>query len=467
MLHTDSVDLSKIKEESRLNPKYFRFLKERNKLVKSSSIKFLRLGDKRVTKIITDGEHQAINLYEQDKIEDGIRYLYVHNVKEGIIDLTDSLYISRKDHERLKRSQLNKGNVLLTIVGTIGKSAMVYDCIDEANIPRNISKIVVNEENILPEFLVAFFLSQFGREQSVYTSGGNLQGLLSLTKVRSMVVPVPDISIQHKIGDVYLEALDKETEAIKLIGEAKNHFYEKLAIDFTQFKKRIFFQTDWDELNESDLWTPMYRFPLFLEIEDALRSKWKVKKIVELFDVTKGHEVGSANYYDFFVRKEGSVPFVRTSDMVNYEIDQDPDYFIPYEIYEELNQDLKTSDILFTNDGKIGEVSILTKSDKCIIQSHIKALRIKKDVSIDPYYVFIPLMIKEIGGFQCKRFTVIQSTIPTISNRINDIIVPIIDDEDMIHIATLVKKAFALKDQKKKLLRTMKVEMNQLLEYKQ
>ncbi len=72
---------------------------------------------------------------------------------------------------RLSRSKLNKYDVLLTIVGSIGKSAMVYDYLDEANIPRNIAKIVINPEKIYPGFLVAFFLSQFGMEQSYYSSG--------------------------------------------------------------------------------------------------------------------------------------------------------------------------------------------------------------------------------------------------------------------------------------------------------
>lgn len=466
MLYIDSLSMNRIKEEGRLNPKFFRFLRKRDNLIESSSSEFIKLGDKRVTRRITDGEHQAIDLYEEDEIIDGIRYLYVHNIKEGIIDLTDSLYISQTDNERLERSQLNRKNVLLTIVGTIGKSAMVYDHMDEANIPRNISKIVVNEETILPEFLVAFFLSQFGREQSIYTSGGNLQGLLSLTKVRSMVVPILDMDVQRKIGEIYLEALDKETESLKLINEAKEYFYEKLGIDFSAFETKKFFHTDFTELRNSDLWTPMYRFPLFLEVENVLKARWEVKSVEELFDpIIKGNEVGSANYYDLFARKEGYVPFVRTSDMVNYEVDQDPDYFIPHEIYEDLSQGLKAHDILFTNDGKIGKVAILTESDKCIIQSHIRALRIKKESTIDPYYVFIPLITKEIGGFQCRRFTVIQSTIPTISNRIKDIIIPIIDDRDMKHIAKLVKKAFALKNQKKKLIRNMKSEMNQLIDY--
>lgn len=466
MLHINIISLSTIQTEGRLDPKYFRFNEKREDLIHNSSINFHRIGDEYVTKKVTDGEHQAINLFKKGEKGADIRYLYVHNIKEGVVDLTDSLYINKNIHEkRLKRSQLKKGNVLLTIVGTIGKSAMVYDYLGEANIPRNISKIVVNEDNIYPEFLTAFFLSQFGREQSFYSSGGNLQGLLSLTKLKNMFTPVPDKKTQEKIGKIYLEALELETESLNLIQSAIDYFYQKLGINFDKFLKEKYYDTDMSDLESSDFWCPIYRYPMYLKIEEKIKTKWKTKKIGKIFDIKKGNEVGSSNYNNFIFKEKDQIPFVRTSDIVNYEIDQDPDFFIPKEIYEDLNQDIKPGDILFTNDGKIGEVSIITDTDKCIIQSHIKRLRLKDKEELDPFYIFLPLIIQEIGGYQSKRFTVIQSTIPTISNRIENISIPILNKKDMEHISGLVREAFELKDQKKTLFKKLKKDMDILLGY--
>lgn len=466
MLHINNIFLETIEDEGRLDPKYFRFNEKREDLIKNSSMNFHKIGDKYVTNKVTDGEHEAIKLFKKGEEGADIRYLYVHNIKEGIIDLTDSIYINKELHEnKLKRSQLKKGNVLLTIVGTIGKSAMVYDYLGEANIPRNIAKIVVNEKNICPEFLTAFFLSQFGREQSFYSSGGNLQGLLSLTKLKNMYVPIPEIEHQKEIGKVYLKALNLETESLNLIKTAINYFYDKLDIEFEKIITKKFFNTDLSDLKNSDFWCPVYRYPSYLETEKEIQSKWKTKKIGAIFDIKKGNEVGSANYNNFIFKENSHVSFVRTSDIVNFEIDQDPDYFIQNEFYEDLNQDIKPGDILFTNDGKIGQVSIITDSDHCVIQSHIKRLRLKENIELDPYYIFLPLMIPEIGGYQSKRFTVIQSTIPTISNRIENISIPIINKEDMEHIGGLIKSAFDLKDQKKILLKKIKYEMDNLLDY--
>jgi type I restriction enzyme S subunit len=464
VLHIENVMAKTVQLEERLNPAYFRFINKRDELIKSSSLQFRKLGDKDIA-FVTDGEHQMISLYEEDEPEAEVRYLYVHNIKEGIVDLNDSLYISRKDHERLKRSRLQAGYVLLTIVGTIGKAAEFYDYIPEANMPRNIAKIVVNNDKLFPEFLTTFFISQLGREQSFYCSGGNIQGLLSLTKLKSMYVPVPEKSKQNEIASMYKQALDMETEALDLIRKAREIFLHYLDIDFSKFKDKKFFQASLKELQDSNLWIPIYRFPKFLEIIDELRSKWKVMNIGKIFDKEKGFEVGSANYYDFVFRRSSYVPFVRTSDMVNFDVDHEPDYFVPSEIYEDLNQDIKNGDILFTNDGKIGEVSMVTESDKFVIQSHIRRLRVKDDVRLDPYYLFIPLTTKEITKYQCQKLTVVQSTIPTLSTRIDDIILPILDDGVMENIARLVRQAFHLKDQKKVLLKKVKKNMDDLLGY--
>lgn len=465
MLYTNKFAINIIKQEGRLNPSYFRFFDERDRLMNGTSTNFKRLGDKSVSKQITDGEHQAIDLYQKGEINADIRYLYVHNIKNGIIDLNDSLYISQKDHIRLTRSKLNKYDVLLTIVGSIGKSAMVYDYLDEANIPRNIAKITVNPEKIYPGFLVAFFLSQFGMEQSYYSSGGNLQGLLSLTKLRSMMAPIPDEKIQIKINKIYLAALKREHKSLELIKTAKSHFYKSININFSEFREEKFFRGNIRELKESDIWSPYFRYPTYLNIENAIKSKCEVRTIGEIFDISRGAEVGSDNYYDFISRKKDYIPFIRTSDFVNYEIDSCPDFYIPQELFEELNQDLKEGDILFTNDGNIGDVAILTKTDKCIIQSHIRRLRMKEGEHLDPYYLFVPLIVEEIGGYQSKRFTVVQSTIPTISNRLNDIQIPILEKDNMLYIANLVRQAFILKNQKKKLLSMMRSKMDTFLDY--
>lgn len=107
---------------------------------------------------------------------------------------------------------------------------------------------------------------------------------------------------------------------------------------------------------------------------------------------------------------------------------------------------------------------MLTPRDKIILQSHIKRIRLKKD-EVERYgltqeYLFLVLAIKEIGKYQSERYTVIQSTIPTISNRILDFEIPLLDKNSIDEVTKLVKKAFELKDEKKKLIKEVREEID-------
>ena len=207
---------------------------------------------------------------------------------------------------------------------------------------------------------------------------------------------------------------------------------------------------------DEDLWTPTFSNPLFVDTNRKIREKWKSVKLGEIVKIIKGDEVGSENYIGYIEKRESDVPFIRTSDIVNYEADQFPDFYIPQEIYHELSQGINAGDILFTNDGKIAQVGIVTKEDKFILQSHIRALRLKEEAiskyGLTPEYVFTVLSIQEIGKYQAKKYTVVQSTIPTMSGNLPKIEIPIIDKNSVDEITAIIKEAFRMKAERKKII---------------
>ena len=178
----------------------------------------------------------------------------------------------------------------------------------------------------------------------------------------------------------------------------------------------------------------------------------------------KGDEVGSDTYIGYLDKRKTDVPFVRTSDIVNYEIDQYPDFFIPEEIYKELEQGFQNGDVLFTKDGKIGMVGMITEYDKAIISSGFVGLRLNKKAivyGITPEYLFLALSIKEIGIYASKRRTVVASTIPHLrEERLKEIEIPILDKETISEITNLVKHAFKLKNEKKRLIAEVRETMD-------
>jgi len=68
----------------------------------------------------------------------------------------------------------------------------------------------------------------------------------------------------------------------------------------------------------------------------------------------------------------------------------------------------------------------------------------------------LSLSIKEIGIYQSNKYTVIQSTIPTISNHLGDFIIPILSSEKVQKLTDIVKLAFNKKNKRKKILDKVK-----------
>lgn len=184
-------------------------------------------------------------------------------------------------------------------------------------------------------------------------------------------------------------------------------------------------------------------------------------KLGEIADIKRGDEVGSKNYRKYVDRKDSDVPFIRTSDLVNYEIDNYPDYYIDEGIYKELKQDLEEGDIIYTKDGKICLAAILTSEDKCILASGLVRIRVKKE--LNPYYVFLVLSTN-IGYYQAMQRVVIVSTLQHLQlERLEETEIPVIDEQIYNQISQLVAEAFKLKTEKKKLFREVLTKVEELL----
>lgn len=138
-----------------------------------------------------------------------------------------------------------------------------------------------------------------------------------------------------------------------------------------------------------------------------------------------GKEVGSEAY------GTGNIPFVRTSDIINFEISSDPTNAVSEEIYQQYaaQQNLEIGDILFIADGRyrIGKTAIITKYNiKSLIQSHIEILSLTPDAPLTPYEFLYCLNTDEVQN-QVRSLIFIQSTLGTIGNRINEIAIRLPD----------------------------------------
>ena len=379
-------------------------------------------------------------------------------VKRYDLDITSLCYITEEQHKGRHTKWVFPQDIVVSNTGKyLGFASVVPATVPVCTTNQNVSTLRLKPDcEYTPHFIAAYLNSSFGQREieSLLTRTG--QNYLNSTNFKILRVPKVPTKLVKDVTESLLKAEQKGVKANKLIDRAREIFYERIGFDFKEIKKEMFYSVPVNSFAGADLWTPSYSYPLYVKTNETVNKLWTVVNLGEITKPIKGDEVGSDNYIGYLDSREGDIPFVRTSDIVNYETDPYPDFYIPKEIYYELSQGIEKGDILFTNDGKIGQVGIVTGQDRFILQSHIRALRIKEDAKskygLTPEYLFIALSIREIGIYQAKRYTVVQSTIPTMSGNLPKVEIPILDKASIDEITSLVREAFRLKAERKRLI---------------
>lgn len=169
----------------------------------------------------------------------------------------------------------------------------------------------------------------------------------------------------------------------------------------------------------------------------------------DYIEIKRGNEIGSQFY------GTGDIPFVRTSDIVNWEIKADPVKAVADEVYEKYKdrQNIEENDILFVNDGTflIGRSAMVTSLDKkIVIQSHLRKIRVKDNSYINAFYLFYLLNL-DIVQQQIKKKIFTQATLSTLGNRLGEVLLPIHTNEKIRdEIGLEIKKIFDQKVSNKK-----------------
>ena len=179
---------------------------------------------------------------------------------------------------------------------------------------------------------------------------------------------------------------------------------------------------------KDDIYIPKYYNPQLLTALDKLQNNYDCVSIRELVgqEVLKcetGDEIGKMAY------GTGDIPFVRTSDIANWEIKSSPKQGVSKEIYAEYatKQDVQAGDILFVRDGTylIGVNCFITDIDKELLyQSHILKIRVNDKIVIHPVILFLALNCDFVQQ-QIRSFQFCADIIDTIGNRFYDIVIPI------------------------------------------
>ena len=239
----------------------------------------------------------------------------------------------------------------------------------------------------------------------------------------------------YKLNKDGSEKLDKNQQPI--INDELKNLHEKIrkSEDFDYKKNQKVFKIVHSQI-KNNIFIPIY----YAGVEKTIKSlendkNYEILTLNDLINrgiiftnkngfIPRGDEIGSSVY------GLGDVPFIRTSDFSNWDINLDSHKKTSEEVYEQYKekQNIQIGDILLVKDGGpnlIGKTGYVGELDtQIIIQSHIFQLKtLVNDESIDTF-LMLYLLNLDIVKKQIKAITFIQGTIATIGNRIKEIILP-------------------------------------------
>lgn len=162
-------------------------------------------------------------------------YIRVRDLNDSItLELnSDFLYVDDETQKGISRYIVNSGDIVISIVGTIGLVSKVGKTLDGANLTENCVKIT-NLQNIDKEYLFYYLKSDFGQQEIMRGIVGAVQQKLPIKNIQEITIKCPELIEQKKIAAI-LSALD---EKIAINREINDNLEQQAAALFSSLYDR-------------------------------------------------------------------------------------------------------------------------------------------------------------------------------------------------------------------------------------
>jgi len=198
-----------------------------------------RLGD--VCVRIVDGSH---NPPQAQKQYTKYMMLSSKNILDGEVTTVQPRYLSEKHYiQEHARTQVCAGDVLLTIVGTIGRVALICDNWEVYPTFQRSVAVLRPKEDLLSSFFLMYSLRCI-RENLEKEAQGNSQKGLYLNQIENITIPLPPLDEQRRIA----AEIERQFAAVE---RAKKAAEEQLAAARRlnpAYLREVFEGNEWDKV---------------------------------------------------------------------------------------------------------------------------------------------------------------------------------------------------------------------------
>lgn len=155
--------------------------------------------------------------------KDSVPIIRVNNIKDGYIETDDILKVSKAIEDKYLRTRLIGGELLITVVGSVGECAIVPDNLKGWNVARAVSVARIKKE-FDKHFIKYSFQTEDTKHQLYGNTNDTVQPTLNLSSLKEIKFYLPPLIEQKSISSI-LTSLDDKIDLL----HRQNKTLEQLA----------------------------------------------------------------------------------------------------------------------------------------------------------------------------------------------------------------------------------------------
>lgn len=219
--------------------------------------------------------------------EDGVPIIRVNNFRDTRIDVSDVMKVTPEIAAKYERTRLKGGEVLLTVVGTVGQVAVAPSAVAGYNVARAVA-VIHPLPHVSAEWIALCLRSPFSQHLLGSRANTTVQTTINLKDLRALPIPLPPegerVSITAMVGaiDERITLLRETNATLEAIAHA---LFKSWFVDFDPVCAKMEGRAP-EGMDEATA----ALFPdSFEESELGLQPKgWLVKRLDEISEVGIG-----------------------------------------------------------------------------------------------------------------------------------------------------------------------------------
>ncbi len=311
-----------------------------------------------------------------DLTASGIHVVGIENVLNETFDGLGRRFISDSKFQQLRSVEILPGDVLITMMGTIGRVAIVPEGIQRSIMDSHLLRVRPDNRKCRADYLAwAIYGCPIVQEAIDSQAHGSIMRGLNSEIVRALPIPVPSLPEQRRIVAILDEAFDGIATAK---ATAEKNFQNARAL-FESHLQKVFTERGegWVEKTVGEL------------VEDEV--------LVKPFDGNHGEIHPHKSDY-----VESGVPFIMACDLQEGGVDTEGCKFITRELADSLRVGFaKDGDVLISHKGTIGRSAVVnTELDYIMLTPQVTSYRVKDSATLlnrfVRYYFMSPVFQREM-----------------------------------------------------------------------